>query len=144
MSKYSRNEKGLQPIQRPSRSSSERDSSEYDGIDYTADMDQGSKFRCETYMRGLKCHKGDWCKMTHRLPREDFVVCKDFIENGCSRPDCWYFHPGNRVKKFVPDPNAPLLVQSVAEAMRYFRASKEPEIAPGSDKDPLNTERVNQ
>ena len=115
MNGYSRNEKGVQPVQRPSHSSSVKDNSEYDGIDYTADMDLNG--RCEIYMSGFKCHKGDWCKKTHRLPREDNVVCKAFLENGCSGPDCWYLHPGNRVRKFIPDPKAPPLVQSMAEVM---------------------------
>ena len=133
MNGYSRNEKGLQPVQRPLPRSSARHEFGCDGIDHTVDVDKGQLFRCVAYMKGLKCHKGEWCELTHRFPREDQVVCKDFIENDCARPDCWYWHPGNKVKKFVPDPNAPLLVQSVAEAMRYFRASKHPEKAQGSD-----------
>ena len=53
-----------------------------------------------------------------------------------------------RVGKFVMNKNAPprsiALIQQMVEVLRHVIAADLPVIAPGSDKDPLNTERVNQ
>ena len=89
-------------------------------LDESLDVDLGK--RCMIYMSGLKCHKGDYCEKLHRFPREDKIVCKHINGEGCSRPvsECWFWHPGNKVK-YVPDENAPVLVPSMGDTMKYIR-----------------------
>merc|ERR1711970_1208785 len=88
---------------------------EYNELDETADMER----RCKIYMKGYRCHKGDYCERLHRLPREDRVLCKYFKEGQCRREadNCWFFHPHIKVNKFKPDDDAPLLVQAVGHTM---------------------------
>ena len=92
---------------------------EYNDIDETIDMEN----RCIIYMKGYKCHKGDYCERLHWLPREDRVLCRFFKEGRCHREasHCWYFHPHKKVDKFKIEDDAPLLVPGVGHIMSYLR-----------------------
>ena len=102
------------------RNNARKYDSEHSELDQTIDIDINR--RCTVYMSGLKCHKGDYCDKIHRYPREDKVLCKYINGKGCTRPayDCWFWHPGDTVK-YVPDEDAPLLVQSMGDIMKYIK-----------------------
>ena len=95
---------------------------EQDESDISKTKDNQEVRRCTIYMSGLKCHKGDYCEKSHRFPREDKVLCEYFDGEGCDRPasECWYWHPGTSIK-YVPDDNAPLIVQSMGGIMKYLK-----------------------
>ncbi|CAL4236905.1 unnamed protein product, partial [Meganyctiphanes norvegica] len=107
----------------------EHENPEYSELDETVDMDIA--LRCAVYMSGFKCHKGDYCDKLHRFPREDRVMCKYHIAEGCERTasDCWFWHPGEMFDKFVPDDDAPMIVQSMGDIMSYIKneLSKDPD-----------------
>lgn len=79
--------------------------------------------RCPVFMTGSTCHKGDYCERIHRLPKEDSVVCKYFKGDGCQRSasNCWFWHPGVKYDTFTPAVDAPRIVQSVGDLMKYIR-----------------------
>ena len=95
---------------------------EQDESDISKTKDNQEVRRCTIYMSGLKCHKGDYCEKSHRFPREDKVLCEYFDGEGCDRPasECWYWHPGTSIK-YVPDDNAPVIVQSMGGIMKYLK-----------------------
>ena len=90
-------------------------------IDDTVDPDMYR--RCLAFMKGLRCHKGEYCNNIHRLPKEDGVVCADFKAGCCSRPAslCWFRHLGVHSETFVTPSDAPCLVQPVAGLVQYLR-----------------------
>ena len=49
-------------------------------------------------------------------------MCKYYKEGCCPRPAfvCWFWHPEQSVK-FIPDNDAPLLVQSMIDVIKYVR-----------------------
>ena len=77
--------------------------------------------RCKTYMKGLRCYKGEYCEKIHKFPREDHIVCQDISSGYCPRTasDCWFLHPEERIN-FIPDENAPFSVQPMGELVRYL------------------------
>ena len=87
-----------------------------------SEFDEESGNRCQFFLRGYKCHKTDFCEKIHKLPREDFVLCKDISKGFCKRTasDCWYWHPEETVES-LDDKNAPFLVQPMGDLIKYLR-----------------------
>ena len=86
------------------------------------EFDQDFGNRCKDYLNGYKCHKGDYCGKIHKFPKEDYVLCKDNVEGYCPRTPltCWFWHSEESVK-FIPDENAPPIVQSVGDLIKYLK-----------------------
>ena len=86
-------------------------------------IDSDFNLRCKDYLMGYKCHKGSFCNKMHKLPREDKILCKywNIKGSGCPRKpqECWFWHP-NEHFEYVPDINAPVIVQSMAETLKYI------------------------
>lgn len=50
--------------------------------------------RCFEYLTNRWCHKGDYCKYLHRLPKDDNIPCKFFLVEKCKygKNECIYLH----------------------------------------------------
>ena len=121
MSAYSRNEMGVIPKQDWSK----KVEKEAEEVDPTVDSDPIDLRFCPDYIKGYKCAYGEACKMKHMLPREQFIECIDFKDGICHRQNCIYLHPGTKQKKYVPDPEAPMLYESTASVFkRYLSLNK--------------------
>ena len=77
---------------------SKTDQIDDNNIGYDDTIDVTTTRRCQVYMTGYRCHKGDYCDKLHRFPKEDGVVCKYFKGKGCTRDakSCWFLHPGKK------------------------------------------------
>ncbi|CAL4066551.1 unnamed protein product [Meganyctiphanes norvegica] len=80
-------------------------------------------WHCQTFLSGYKCLKGDYCDKLHEYPRENGIVCRDFISGHCDRrtDECWFQHPGQEVKEKEPNDEAPYVIQPIGELMQYLK-----------------------
>ncbi|XP_069961389.1 serine-rich adhesin for platelets [Cherax quadricarinatus] len=61
--------------------------------------DNKRNLRCQHYMRGCCYQRG--CTSLHRFPKDDNVLCKDFLKGMCRRGSsrCWYKHAYTAAKR---------------------------------------------
>ena len=86
--------------------------------------------RCKDFMHGYVCNSGDFCKKLHRWPRDDGIICEHFLKGTCRRQtnECWFVHPHTSEKcdkPYITPPEAPRIVQPLAELFKYLRSEEE-------------------